>query len=1022
MPTDVPPPPGKSAVARVSLLLSLIVLFIWPVGPAGAADLPHAGLPAEEAAAAMRLPDGFRAIPFAAEPDVTQPIAMAIDHRGRLWVAEGHSYPIKRPDGEGKDRILIFEDADGDGRHDRRTVFAEGLNLVSGLEVGFGGVFVGQAPELLFIPDADGDDVPDGDPEVLLDGWGMQDTHETLNSFVWGPDGWLYGCHGVFTHSTVGPPGTPDERRVPINAGIWRYHPTTRAFEVFAHGTSNPWGVDFDLRGQCFETACVIPHLYHMIPGGRYFRQAGRHFDPHVYEDIPTIAEHRHFVGYQWDGADKQASQDYGGGHAHAGALIYQGDAWPDAMTGALLMNNIHGARLNADLLTPRGSGFVGSRLPDFCLTGDAASQMIYLRGGPDGNVYVIDWYDTNQCHDTNPAGHDRSNGRIWKIVYEGGDAPKPRDRNPSALGDRDTDELVALLTHPNVWHRRHASRLLQERDDPAAFGPLDGLFHSGDALDRLRGLWALAATGLLTGDQLDAALSDGDADVRAWAVRLLSQTRPALPMSGGTPRAIGELPPLPAFGDRLGDLELLARSDAEAKVRLELASLAQRLPVGERWGLLEALLSHGEDADDHNLPLMLWYAFEPLVPADPDRALAVALAGEIPTVRRLALRRVGDLGTPEARAALVNAAAGAGTPERALEALAGLGDALRGRRVDRPVGWAEAAAALRAGGDERVTDRVSGFDLRFGDAAAGAERRAVLADGSLPDARRRAALADLLAVPADDLPIFLRRLISADPAGPLAAELIRGLSVADSPENSSFLLNYLPRFDPAGRRAALAVLSARPAGAAALLAAMEDGAVPAADLTGDLARQVRNLGDPALTARLEEVWGTVAESPADRQQQIDRYRRLLRSQDNAVSAEPDRVHGKVLFTKTCGQCHELFGEGGKVGPGLTGSNRRDLDYLLGNILDPSAVMAKDYRPTLLLTADGRTVTGLVRSETAAAIVLATADGDVTVPTAEVIDRTESETSMMPDGLLNPLTTEQVRDLIGYLRGDGPPR
>ena len=583
--------------------------------PAVAADLKYAGLPAEQAAAAMRLPAGFRAIPFAAEPDVTQPIALAIDHRGRLWVAEGHSYPIKRPEGEGKDRILIFEDTNGDGRHDIRKVFAEGLNLVSGLEVGFGGVFVGQAPELLFIPDRDGDDVPDGEPEVLLDGWGYQDTHETLNSFVWGPDGWLYGCHGVFTHSKVGPPGTPDEDRVPINAGIWRYHPVTRAFETFALGTSNPWGVDFDLHGQCFETACVIPHLYHMIPGGRYFRQAGRHFDPHVYEDIPTIARHRHFVGWQWDAADKRASLDAGGGHAHAGALVYQGDAWPAEYRGRLLMNNIHGARLNADSLTPAGSGFVGDRLPDFCLTDDAASQMIYLRTGPDGNLFVIDWYDTNQCHDRNPAGHDRSNGRIWKIVYEG---VTPRPGRASALRGATTAELAALLTHPNVWHRRHASRALQERNDPATAAALAPLLADADPLTRLRGLWASAACGVLTGEQLNAALADGDADVRGWAVRLLGQSRPALPMSGGTPRAIGDLPPLPAFGDRLGSLVEMAKSEPAAPVRLELASLAQRLPVGERWELLSALLVRGEDAEDHNLPLMLWYAFEPLVPADP--------------------------------------------------------------------------------------------------------------------------------------------------------------------------------------------------------------------------------------------------------------------------------------------------------------------------------------------------------------------------------------------------------------------
>ena len=215
----------------------------------------------------MTVPPGFKVTLFAGEPDVVQPIAMAIDDRGRLWIAEAYSYPRRVPQAQARDRILIFEDSDGDGRFDSRKVFADHLNLVSGLEVGFGGVWVGAAPEFYFIPDRNGDDHPDGPPQVLLDGWGQHDTHETLNSFIWGPDGWLYGCHGVFTHSRVGKPGAADADRIPINAGIWRYHPVRHTFEVFASGTSNPWGIDFDARGQMFITACVIPHLYHIDPG-----------------------------------------------------------------------------------------------------------------------------------------------------------------------------------------------------------------------------------------------------------------------------------------------------------------------------------------------------------------------------------------------------------------------------------------------------------------------------------------------------------------------------------------------------------------------------------------------------------------------------------------------------------------------------------------------------------------------------------------------------------------------------------
>jgi putative membrane-bound dehydrogenase-like protein len=199
----------------------------------------YAGLPPTKAAEVMTVPEGFHVKLFAGEPDVHQPIAFCLDDRGRVWVAEAYCYPIRRPDKEANDRIVIFEDTDGDGVFDKRTVFMEGLNLISGLEVGHGGVWIGAAPYFMYVPMKD--DKPAGPPQILLDGWAWQDTHETLNTFTWGPDGWLYGCHGIFTHSKVGKPGDPDSKRQPINAGIWRYHPTEHVFEVFAHGTSNPY-------------------------------------------------------------------------------------------------------------------------------------------------------------------------------------------------------------------------------------------------------------------------------------------------------------------------------------------------------------------------------------------------------------------------------------------------------------------------------------------------------------------------------------------------------------------------------------------------------------------------------------------------------------------------------------------------------------------------------------------------------------------------------------------------------------
>ena len=424
------------------------------------------GLNPREAAANMTVPEGFRVQLAAGEPQVHQPIAFTIDHRGRLWVAEAYTYPIRAPEGQGKDKIIILEDTNGDGTLDSRKVFIEGLNLVSGLEIGFGGVWVGAAPYLMFIPDKDQDDKPDAEPQVLLDGFGYQDTHETLNSFIWGPDGWLYGCHGVFTHSKVGKPGATEQNRVPLNAGVWRYHPQRHEFEVFAWGSSNPWGVDFNDTGQAFITACVIPHLFHVIQGARYQRQGGSHFDPHVYDDIKTIADHSHYVGnigdHAWWGHEPNVPHDTseaGGGHAHCGAMIYLGENWPEEYRNHIFFNNIHGNRVNNDLLERKGSGYVGRHGKDLLLANDKWFRGINLKYGPNGGVYLIDWYDKNACHRTNPEIWDRTNGRIYKITYEATvvRTPKPKFIRLDEFTDAD---LVQLMSSSNEWDVRMARSL----------------------------------------------------------------------------------------------------------------------------------------------------------------------------------------------------------------------------------------------------------------------------------------------------------------------------------------------------------------------------------------------------------------------------------------------------------------------------------------------------------------------------------------------------------------------------------
>ena len=963
----------------------------------------HEGLPPREAAAAMTVPAGFQVALFAGEPDVVQPIAFAIDDRGRLWVAEAYSYPRRVPEREAHDRILIFEDQDGDGRFDTRKVFADKLNLVSGLELGFGGVYVGAAPQFLFIPDRDGDDRPDGPAEVLLDGWGFHDTHETLNSFAWGPDGWLYGCHGVFTHSRVGKPGAPDQDRTALNAGIWRFHPIRKTFEVFAHGTSNPWGVDFDARGQAFLTSCVIPHLYHVIQGARYERQAGPHFNMYTYDDIKTIADHRHYLGGNPHAGNGRSDQS-GGGHAHAGAMIYQGDAWPKQYDGSLFMNNIHGARLNRDVLEPKGSGFVGRHAPDFLLANDRWSQIVSLKYGPDGNVYMIDWYDKNQCHRNETEMHDRSNGRIFKITYE---PSRERNRRPSRnTSATPTAVLVDGLNRANEWDRRHAQRLLQERavgmnaDEKTALRAALAAILDGEKgfKSRLKAIQTLHATGTL--DEALAlrllragspASNSSGADDRAWTIQLVTET--------GVPS--------PAILRRFIEL---ARSDPSPVVRLYLASALQRLPLEKRWEILLGLVAHEEDAKDHNLPLMYWYAAEPLAAVDSSRALQLALASKVPNLLPFMVRRVSALGTPDSIERLVEVIGAASNDEVRLTVVEGLNEALKGRRqVAMPAGWSKVYPTLRESRNAALSSRATALALTFGDPAALNSLRGVLSDKHAATAPRHEALTALVKARDAQLPETLLTLLD-DPI--LRAASIRALAAFDHPKAADAILAAYPTLSPDERRDALNTLAARIGPARALLDAVGAGKIASKDLSADVVRQLRNQKNPAIDAQLGKVWGTVRETSIDRAKVIARFRALLTSKPKQV---PDPELGRAMFGKTCQQCHVLFGVGGKIGPELTGSNRADLEYVLSNVLDPSALIGKDYLAHVVATTDGRVLTGLIRGEDKDAITLQTANETVVIPRGEVEAKRQSDQSMMPDDLWTPLSEHEVRSLVAYL-------
>jgi putative membrane-bound dehydrogenase-like protein len=980
--------PNFSRRAALPLLLGFVLNL------AQLSSLAHqpkfSGLSGEAAAREMILPPGFKATLFAGEPDVQQPIAFAIDDRGRLWVAEAYTYPNRAKEGEGRDRIVVFEDTDGDGKFNRRTVFMEKLNLVSGIELGFGGVWVGAAPYLMFIPIADGDEPkPAGEPKILLDGWGWQDTHETLNTFKWGPDGWLYGCHGVFTHSNVGKPGTPDNERTRINAGIWRYHPTKHVFEVFAEGTSNPWGIDFDENGQLIAEACVIPHLFHIIQGARYHRQAGSHFNPHTYDDIKTIADHLHWAGNQWNQSDISRSAELGGGHAHVGLMIYQGDNWPAEYRGKVFMNNIHGACLNMDVLERKGSGFVGRHAPDPIKFNDAWSQIVNFQEGPDGAVYFIDWYDKNQCHSNDANQHDRSNGRIFKISYG---ETKAVQANLTA---KSNEELVELALAKNDWFGRHARRLLQERS--ATDNSIGKLLNAPpdeppgyDPSKKLRWLWTAHAIG--SPSHPTYALYRMNEFVRAWQIQLLTEGKS---VSSGI----------------LNEFARMAQKDSSPVVRLYLASAMQRLPIEDRWEVLAALSQRAEDAHDHNIPLMVWYAAEPLPTADMERALKLAENAKLPNLLNFMTRRTAALNTSQAFEAITKSLLRLSTDQQRLDALNGLSAALKGqRRVTMHVNWPAVETALANSANPGIRAQMQSLSLTFGSTTALTSLRKTLMDKATDVAARKLAFDSLLSVKDTELPALLRQLLSdAD----LRGSALRGLGTYDDAQTPDAILPLYSSLSAAHKRDARNTLAGRPAYAQRLLAAVEANQIPKSDLTADLIQQLRNLKNPEVDALLAKVWGTARESNADKKAEIARVRNIFHG---GGSQPGDAYRGRTVFTKICLPCHTMFGSGGQVGPDLTGSNRGDLDYILENMVDPNAVIPNDYLSWNIETKDERSITGIVKAQTEHAVTVMTANETIVLPRNEIALMEQGKLSMMPEDLLKPLTDQEIRDLIIYLR------
>jgi putative membrane-bound dehydrogenase-like protein len=747
----------------------------------------------EESLQKMKVADGFEVKLFAAEPDIVNPIAFTVDERGRLWVVECFEYPKRTPKGQKpRDRIKILEDTDGDGKCDKVTVFAEGKDLpigfdmASGIEVGHGGVFLGAPPYLFFLQDTDGDGKCDKQ-EILLDGFGSQDTHETLNTFQWGPDGWLYGLHGIFTQSKVG--------EVKLNAAVWRYDVKTKKFEVFAEGTSNPWGMDFDDRGNAFLCCCVIPHLFHISQGGTYKRQAGQSNNPYAYGLLNEICDHTFHKESGW---------------AHAGLLYLQGEHIPKEYRGSVIFGSIHGCSIKRNTLKPNGSTFTASRADDFLVSGDKNFRPINLRWAHEGGIYVIDWHDQNPCHQALPDSWDKERGRIFKIQPKGAKPLPPVD-----LGNKSRKVLFDLVQSQNPWVYRTAIRVLSQNQwKPSPQDDLDLFFdlmkriaNAQNEIEALRILWGVAASGVYYSPGTVGGVSAQSPQYRAWEVRLAGDR--------------GEV-----FSPAMAHFAELAEKDPSPQVRLQLAGTALRLTKQDTLPLFHTLMQHKEDARDPCLPLMIWLAYEPHVAAKPqaeldwlkENAAGNPLIADAIVPR--AVRRLVATGKADDLAACVAFLGDATDSAVRRAALNGLGLGLQNRQLDPPAVWSRVRAELYKDKDSEVQRLARKLAVNFRDEEAIRRSLAAARDAARPESERLEALRDLaLAHPAEALQTLID-LLRADKALAIRVEACRALGSYDNGDIPATLLAGWKDYPPALRSEAVNILASRREWARELLTA----------------------------------------------------------------------------------------------------------------------------------------------------------------------------------------------------------
>jgi putative heme-binding domain-containing protein len=1008
--------PWRSKVrllAVLSLTAWLLIGTIWRSSaqkaerpPHGQDRVPGPALSPAEAIKKMTVPEGFSVELVAGEPDIVNPVAMTFDERGRIWITESLEYP-RRAAGPGRDRIKILEDTDGDGKADKFTIFAEGLNIPSGIAVGHGGVWVANSPDILFYKIGP-DGKAAGKPEVVVTGFGRSDTHELPNSLTWGPDGWLYGLNGVFNPSHVKHNG----KDFVFTCALFRIHPKTREFQLFCEGTSNPWGIAWDTEGSAFVSACVIDHLWHLTETGYYLRQGGPY--PPCTWPLGSIVKHRHQKA------------------AYCGIHFFDSDAYPPQYREKLYMGNIHGNCINCDELTRDGSSYFAKPRPDFLSANDAWFMPVSQKTGPDGCLYVLDWYDRYHCYqDANrdPAGIDRLRGRLYRIRY------KNTPRAPKFDLTKETDEqLIERLHSRNVFFRDLAQRILCERSNAETRTKLEKLVLDDKAprKARMHALWALIGSGPLDPTFHQRLLSHRDAGYRAWGVRAAGN------MGKGVGLASGAGPEVP-----LGSRHLLAAiqsrvlalaHDSSPDVQLQVAIAARKIQGNNAIStLLEVLSACGEDK---LIPVIVWQNLHPLLEDQAEQFLQIAAKMDgrrSPALARMMPRVVERvLGRRKMEPRLLVTLFRLLTEGKTADTrAAGLCLGVLAGKVQTGEIHGEQMKTLRQQFAPQLRQLLADSSprpLRMEAALLAASLnepmgreivRQCYRDKGQPEGVRLRALEALIAARDESVLNAAADLLADRKANalPFRAQVLAALGKLNDKRVSTTILDAYERMEPDLQPKAIELLTQRPIWGKQLLQAIADKKIPAAALNVNQVRKLLASKDAELVKQIKAIWGTVREGrDPQREKLVKDMGDFLRKNRGDARA------GMVVFKNLCGQCHKIHGEGTEVGPDLTGNGRASFEQLLSNVFDPSLVIGAAYQATTVQTKKGRTLSGLVVEDNKQRVVLKVQGGKLeTVPRDDIEEISVSPVSLMPEGIEKQLKPKEIADLFAFLALDKPP-